>query len=117
MFVDEKSVGEKQPAQMGYLRLSEAIRIGSKLRHQCTGEMFKHGGSCAIGAAYEAVFGHPGESANMFGASEQSALMERLWKVIPIPSDLNPIEDIGMDRNDNGWSRERIADWLESQGY
>jgi hypothetical protein len=61
MLVEEKSRGEVTETPAKISRLSEALRIGARLRPQCTNFVFAHGKSCAIGAAYEAVFGYPGD--------------------------------------------------------
>lgn len=117
MFVDEKAVGEKTPVKIGTLKLSEAIRVGARLRPKCDTYPFSGGKSCAIGAAYEANFGHPGGSRTWQMSSEHDGKMI-----------LNRLGDhYGMwfyslsskiwNRNDAGESRESIADWLESLGY
>jgi|SRR6185436_2646324 len=113
MFVEEKSVGEQQPVKVGTLKFSEAIRIGARIRPQCTGRMFARGRSCALGAAYEAVFGPPPE--NAWDPSDKAH-----WTLGPCLSKLS--ERFGQSvyevwsKNDHGWTREEIADWLESQG-
>lgn len=38
-------------------KLSAAIRLGSTFRPQCRGRFFQDGGSCVLGAAYEAITG------------------------------------------------------------
>src|SRR5258706_314082 len=55
-FVDTelRPAGEVQQ-KVGRPRLSEAIRMGAKLRPQCFNSFWMDGGSCAMGAAYEAV--------------------------------------------------------------
>lgn len=37
------------------MRLSEAIRLGAMLKPQAFGGLFKNGGSCALGAALDAI--------------------------------------------------------------
>lgn len=93
------------------MKLSQAIRIGAKLRPQCTGLMFLHGESCALGAAYEAIFGYP-DDVSIYA---QSDLQDRLRAAVRLPNDA--VRTIGTERNDRGESRESIADWLESIGY
>lgn len=119
MFLETEKRPQGEPfresSQETITKLSQAIRVGAMLRHQCTGDIFKGGGSCALGAAYEAIFGHPGRDVTL--PDDQASHLERLWGVIPSPKGLSPVMDIGMNRNDSGWTRERIADWLESQGY
>jgi hypothetical protein len=97
---EERPAGEVQ--QVGRLRLSEAIRIGAKLRPQCRETFFQHGRSCALGAAVEAITGKA--SADFQGSWE---------KFFNAPDEVfGPI----LIRNDSGEPRESIAAWLESQG-
>src|SRR5260221_4385671 len=42
----------EKPEQKTKLRLSDAIRIGARLRPQCVGRLYRYGGSCVIGAAF-----------------------------------------------------------------
>jgi len=105
MFVDEKAAGEAQTAEQKNrkLKLSEAIRIGARLRPQCRETFFWRGASCALGAAAEAIGGYtderfPTDWESFFGAPD-----DIIGQVIV--------------RNDCGHTRERIADWLESNGY
>lgn len=113
MFVEEKTQGEVAPAKVGALKLSEAIRIGAKFRPQCTGDMFVGGGSCALGAAFEALTGRTDYY------SSDVLPITRYWPSLGreggFPGELmNEITD----RNDSGeYTREQIADWLEAQGY
>lgn len=88
------------------LKLSEAIRIGSKIRPQCTDANFFRGGkSCALGAAWEAAGGAYEEFFTGW------SLIESHFR----------IDYFLMDRvasaNDGGQTREQIADWLESEGH
>lgn len=59
MFVEHKEVGEAKPFKLGTLKLSEAMRIGAKLRPpvENTENYFDNCGSCALGAAYQAMTG------------------------------------------------------------
>ena len=98
-----------QPAKT--LKLSEAIRIGSRIRPKCCGQPFRRGMSCAIGAAYEAIYGHPGDSDD---CREHARIVASLDHLAP---SLSLGYDIGMARNDHGWTREQIADWLQEMGY
>lgn len=100
MFIDtkERPAGEVQQ-KVGRLRLSEAIRIGAKLRPQITNGCYRDSsGTCAIGAAFEAT-----------GIKEWYSLA----KFVGVPTNLH-IQITS--RNDRGESRESIADWLQSQG-
>jgi hypothetical protein len=103
--------------QVGTLTLSQAIRIGAKLRPQCYGRLFKDGGSCALGAAYEAMFGSPPpdvwQDKFRYVVEPLNACLDRLNERFP-PKLLRKV----WVKNDNTEStREEIADWLESIGY
>lgn len=92
--------------QVRPLRLSEAIRIGSKIRPQIRVPNRENitSGSCALGAAYEAVTGKynpTGDGRYVLTLFDISAAL-----ACRVAS-----------RNDAGQSRESIADWLESEGY
>lgn len=89
-------------------KLSELIRAGARQRPQCFGNLFRlegDGSTCALGAAVEGQFG------------------EMPWRVGQKKRDafLNSIE-VGLrsaiisKNDDNQWSRERIARWLEEKG-
>lgn len=117
---------------MTKLTLSAAIREGAKKRPMAQGSYFTYNnyeciGSCALGAAYEALTGTAvveGQLASdeqilntigfytetdMYRWVEESdggplAENHELWRVISILNDFT------------GWTREQIADWLETQG-
>ena len=114
MFTTEKAPGEihEQPYREWLpeeiTKLSEAIRIGSKKRPQCTGDYFVEGRSCAIGAAWEAM-GLLGKRKPSFSSTGTVSAMG-----FTVPDDI-VIEAFNM--NDSGKTREQVADWLESQGY
>lgn len=124
MFVDEKAVGEKQPVKLGTLKLSEAIRIGAAKRPKCQG-LFNDGGSCAIGAAYEAFGGDPASTLDdTEGAWHficQRISFDEYTEIYSDEGRLTPLwEEIYMRNDGDGRkesTREEIADWLESQGY
>ena len=110
------------------MKLSEAIREGAKKRPMITGSYFEYDnyecqGSCALGAAYEALVGEPVAQyqllndeqvlntigtyvgVDMYQDFSSSFLKDDfLWRVI---ADLNDERD---------WTREQIADWLASKG-
>jgi hypothetical protein len=108
---EERPAGEVQ--QAGRLRLSEAIRIGAKIRPQCKSFLFFAGKSCALGAAYEAFFGHPG--ADGYWSDKDLRFMESFGTKLRGKYPALPFVEI-VSRNDRGESRESIADWLQSQG-
>lgn len=96
------------------MKLSEAIRLGSTLAPQAFGN-FKHGGgTCALGAAWEAVCGDIGVG------------------ILDLPSDWSwtgrtSVECPACDapsgsvtrvithlNDDHRWTREAIADWVKT---
>lgn len=95
------------------MRLSEAIRLGSMLKPQ---RQFGNGpllddASCAIEAAADAIGWRMGDQ------------MPESWRRVTVPSRACPV--CGKERdtarvmalclNDtHGWSREQIADWVET---
>lgn len=95
------------PVRKGTLKLSEAIRIGARMRPQGRSgawAQYHEGTSCALMAAHEAITGEYTGETNYWGTAEQLAphtIIEKVWR-------LNDTER---------WSRERIANWLESEGY
>jgi hypothetical protein len=88
-------------------KLSQAIREGAKLRPQCTKYFFGGGGSCAFGAAYEAITGYKLPEYSTNG-------VEVLKRVPNYGGDLS-CEIVRW--NDSGMTREAIADKLEALGY
>ena len=105
---------EKLEAPAKVLKLSEAIRIGAKLRPQSFGSFFDGEATCAIGAAFEARSGYPSRDPNKIVVVVPEALS--LYRGIHVG-----LSDIGLkivQRNDYlDATREEIADWLEAQGY
>lgn len=103
------------------MKLSWAIRMGSSLRPQCKGNYFDtvngEVGSCTFGAVLEAI-----------GAEHSPYKSHLLRETFPLlavnnlPSPVLPgvtkylnISCAIVDLNDNqGWTRERIADWVET---
>lgn len=99
----------ESPAKV--LKLSEAIRLGAKIRPQIRSGVYSDGiGSCAIGAAYEAYTGKlarstmPGDWHNAMIVRASMAYSKKYKSYI--------FED-----NDSGMTREAIADRLEAMGY
>lgn len=93
------------------LKLSEAIRIGSRMRPKSVRGFFVKGRTCAIGAAFEAAMGRPPQ-----GALDDSQMHE-FMKMFPAVQAFALGTEI-VERNDcRNQSREEIADWLESKGY
>ena len=103
------------------MKLSEAIRLGSMLRPQGFGAYTRDGRSCALGAAREAIgliLGWPGEwvvilskrqkcpvccVADVATVSLRHLVIDRLFETIVLLND------------EHHWTREQIADFIESQ--
>lgn len=102
---------EQQEQITKITKLSQAIRIGASLRPQCIGFLFRHGESCALGAAWEGIgekYVEFGSVCNEAYAHIYDALQDRFGNIVT---------DEAMTMNDNGMSREHIADRLEALGY
>ena len=93
------------------MKLSAAILLGSTLRKQCFGDSFVGGGSCAIGAAYEAL------GYNKFNLPDCC----KVWPWLDVPvecpvcgeSEPTTAAIISVHLNDgHKWTRERIAEWV-----
>lgn len=90
------------------LKLSQAIRIGARLSPANDGSTFLCGGTCAVGAAYEAVFGLP------------SKHNEPAFEVVRRHFGISFLEWLSLGislKYNQSRDRESIADWLESIGY
>lgn len=122
------------------MKLSEAIREGAKL-HPYTplvwaffeyssfemvgqGKASKIIATDALGAAWEGLFGKVETSLHTPPNEEVEDIISKetgadLQQKITNPSDLRnePLSDILVDLHEKQWTREQIADWLESVGY
>lgn len=88
-------------------KLSQAIRLGSTFRPQAFGGLYVAGGSCALGAAAEALHIKCGS----LSSKAAKAIIKRFPKV-PFTT-----LQLVIQLNDRmRLSREQIADWLENQG-
>lgn len=106
-----------------FCSFSEAIREGAKLRPQAFGNFFEYlmgaaTGSCAIGAGVEAV---TGESRNK-GASAILSMYPYIGDVAgrrPCAAGCGRLDPLWGNiihlNDDHHWTREAIADWLESE--
>lgn len=103
------------------MKLSEAIRLGAMLRPQTTGAIYKHGKSCAWGAAWEAVGGDI-EHWIQDGSISSQTICEQYWPELnrkvahPLVEGEWSLASTIESLNDNPhcWTRERIADWVAS---
>lgn len=102
------------------MRLSEAIRIGSKLRPQAYGTLSDGIGTCALGAAYEAVGALDATGAlvrdshlkteqitgrYILHESPCRCPLAFRWMVFDLVPHLNDVHK---------WTREAIAEWVET---
>lgn len=118
--------------------LSAAIRYGSKLKPQVhniiIGRLFVDGeyldehhiGTCAIGAAWDAIRTAKGQGLDLSDWQNSNAAYSdiqsigvRLGQIVEHPEDHHHyhLSHVIVSLNDSfRWTREAIADWLESQG-
>jgi hypothetical protein len=112
------------------LRLSEALRLGSLDNPQCKRHLydFGTGGYCALGAIYKAVGWEPTVDESR-APQAQRAEMTRVSHTCWTTTRDAPCEHATYFRHgasihvllihlndDHEWTREKIADWLESEG-
>jgi hypothetical protein len=109
-------------------KLSELIRIGATLRPQITCGCFfdtdhdsGQAGSCAFGAAYEAGTGkvvYPGDLTPLYWLNETFGFDKVIQRVTnPETQESDDLFYAVNILNDAyHWTREEIADWLESIG-
>src|ERR1051325_2910153 len=96
-----------------YCTFSEAIREGAKLRPQAFNEYYIDGGSCAVGAAAEAM---GFDKVRMVEAENAFAYMQAAGVDCPACKRINSLLGVCTHLNDtHRWTREQIADWLETE--
>jgi hypothetical protein len=97
------------------MTLSQAIRLGARLKPQTMGMWQAGGKTCAAGAALDAI--------GRLETDEPSLLLQEQWPVstlrvqhpaCPHITDYSVLAIITTLNDCEGWSRERIADWVES---
>ena len=108
MFVEHKELGEVTEAPAKTLKLSEAIRIGAAMRPECVGCWSDGNGTCALGAAAEAV-GVP-----YWQLKDHQNWWEKLRVATGVKSD---ILFQTFAKHDELRDRWQVADWLEAHGY
>lgn len=114
------------------MRLSEAIRLGAMIRPQAYGTYFDGAGTCANGAALEALgildvksYANTYECqyrlVKAFQKTDVYAGFRKIYhhmKACPecgaTFSEFGRVDAIVHLNNDHRWTRERIADWVES---
>jgi len=94
------------------LKLSEAIRLGAMMKPHIRGRLYDGVGTCALGAALDAIAANPDDGAAYMLSS--FPLLGRA-AVHPITGDRwVSLYGAIADLNDcHGWTRECIADWVE----
>lgn len=98
--------------QVGTLKLSQAIRIGAKLRPQCFMYGKDSGGSCAIVAGAEGA-GVPYDS--IFTTGGAWTALYRLGIVSEGYDNNEFAAQIIYKQDHDHLSREQIADWVETE--
>lgn len=107
--------------------LTDAIRLGSMIRPKCSFYFFFNGQSCAQGAALEAT-GTPYTEFEMMSGKcrDHHVTMIAQWPwtqtrriTCPVCGHEEVVKDVIAHLNNTGigdhdWSREQIADWLET---
>ena len=107
------------------MKLSEAIRQGAKLRPQSVGRYFETDdqdetvyASCALGAAHEAVSGNTDTLELVDHLADEFPELRSFRAQNPMKQWSDHLWVVITNLNDKqGWSRERIADYLETLGY
>jgi hypothetical protein len=96
---------------MSELTLSEAIRIGAMLKPQAFGWYEQGGGTCAIGAAGDAVGGLTNVTKTRWPILDAHVMC-------PVEACSGNVHNVGaivVHLNDNHqWTREQIADWVQT---
>jgi len=99
--------------------LAEYIRVGMKRRpDQAFGDYYEgQTASCALGAAYEAMYRLPNEAGGQRPTRDLDWFFDCLDTVKPCPGDackkrLYLAALLVHLNDDHRWSREHIADWL-----
>ena len=112
------------------MKLSEAIREGAKQHLQNLGTFFAYDEngnithSCAMGAAYVHILKLEHRPDSGITAEQEIALQTTTGQFLgqdmkhPVNNMTGSLEGVIVSLNDRyHWSREMIADWLESVGY
>lgn len=93
------------------MKLSEAMRLGAMLGPQAFNATRANGATCALGAALSAI-GRP--AAVYIFASDYFPVCRRVARH-PVDGDEACVLSVIRELNDfHGWTREQIADWVET---
>jgi hypothetical protein len=113
-----REAGMHQVPREDQIELADAIAEGARRRPQAFGEYFdEHGGSCALGAAYEGAYSLPDDAHairprmhRLFDCLEnvRRRCPEGCLKRLPLNAIILHLND------DHHWTRERIVAWLKS---
>ena len=115
------------------MKLSEAIRLGAMMKPQAFGDYFRGGirkrwqrilnflglysaqeSSCAWGAALEGGFGYLDSEDDVVYPDEYNWLSESIIRCPACHIGQSTFYLIVHLNDDHRWTRERIADWVES---
>lgn len=99
------------------MKLSEAIRLGSMLRPQAVRALIAPWGSCAWGAAFEAIGAKNGHEAVRMAIEKRFPWENLASRLVTCPVLGTPRKlcDVIVELNNrHGWTREQIADWVET---
>ena len=105
------------------MRLSDAMRIGAAIRPQCQGGMFRTSSkgikySCAVGAIMEGLTGRSDITVDDFLYATFPIFSKKVSCPVNHQTMMVPTASLGaiiIHLNDNhGWTRERIADWIDT---
>jgi hypothetical protein len=120
---EQSSDGNSYQKEITTMKLSEAIREGAKLHEQYFGAMFQHRNrqivrSCAFGAAYVQLFGERAENMMLSDIERETGAPVHGACRNPVTGVEDEMSEVILYLNDEQrWTREAIADWLESLGY
>ena len=113
--MDESVIKHLERQQVGTMKLSHAIKEGSKIRPQCYGALAKQGKTCALGAAYEFYFGELPQDGNRI---LDYFRLRTVWPELGRPYGPNrDLEQFITMLADCAMTREQVADEIEAQGY
>jgi len=106
------------------MKLSQAMREGAKVHEQHFNSMFQHRNrqivrSCALGAALVGLFGtHTPEDKMLSDIERETGAPLHGAATNPVTGAEDELSEVILFLNDaQRWTREQIADWLESIGY
>ncbi len=96
------------------MKLSEAIRLGAMLRPQAFHTEYDDEGSCAIGAAFEAVGLRSFLEAGLKDDQDPWVWSNHTFARCPACNKRDEVTSLIQELNDgHRWTREAIADWVE----